>query len=333
MNNYKFLKNVVAVLFGIFVSASLGFAQNILSFEDVFQDTSAYWDGSDQSGGFVTGDVFFPNQYDSIFNYWASGWTLSTMKDSTTMGFLNQFSARAGAGADGSGTYTVAYQNDFLGQHPVIRLKNSFSDFKKVPLSLSLTNTTYAYFSMKEGDGFSKKFGGPNGDDPDFFKLTIFGYADGNRLPDSVVFFLADFRFEDNSDDYILKDWASVDLSAFPALDSLEFRLSSSDVGAYGMNTPAYFCMDLLTIDLSSGNEKPEPAGLLTFPNPAAEQLFVECQEEDLPQRYRIVNNAGVTIKAGVLRQPVTALAIQEFQSGIYYLQLERGSIVRWMKL
>jgi hypothetical protein len=37
---------------------------------------------------------------------------------------------------------------------------------------------------------------------------------------------------------------------------SLEFGLSSSDSGQYGMNTPAYFAMDHLTL-------VPEPASLV----------------------------------------------------------------------
>jgi hypothetical protein len=34
-----------------------------------------------------------------------------------------------------------------------------------------VTNTTYAYNSMRDGDMFAKKFGGPTGNDPDWYKL------------------------------------------------------------------------------------------------------------------------------------------------------------------
>jgi hypothetical protein len=59
-----------------------------------------------------------------------------------------------------------------------------------------------------------------------------------------VEFYLADFRFADNSQDYILDSWGFVDLSALGTVDFLEFDLSSSDNGAFGMNTPGYFALD-----------------------------------------------------------------------------------------
>src|SRR5690606_13300086 len=105
-----------------------------------------------------------------------------------------------------------------------------------------VTNSTYAYYSMKDGDAFAKKFGGVTGNDPDWFKLTIKMYFQG-IFNDSVDFYLADFRFTDNSQDYIVKDWQSINLSSYGSMDSLSFELSSSDIGMWGMNTPAFFCI------------------------------------------------------------------------------------------
>ena len=52
-----------------------------------------------------------------------------------------------------------------------------------------VTNATYTYLSMKDGDGFTKKFGGAHGMDADYFKLIIYGNdSEGNKL-DSVEFF------------------------------------------------------------------------------------------------------------------------------------------------
>ena len=62
---------------------------------------------------------------------------------------------------------------------------------------------------------------------------------------DSVDFYLADYRFADNSEDYIVKDWTFVSLEALGDVDSLLFSLTSTDNDSmFGMNTPAYFCMD-----------------------------------------------------------------------------------------
>ncbi|MBT3193431.1 MAG: DUF4465 domain-containing protein, partial [Verrucomicrobia bacterium] len=46
-------------------------------------------------------------------------------------------------------------------------------------------------------------------------------------------------------EDYIVGEWTWVDLTSFgPAVKSLHFSLSSSDNGAWGMNTPAYYAID-----------------------------------------------------------------------------------------
>ena len=60
----------------------------------------------------------------------------------------------------------------------------------------------------------------------------------------TVDFYLADYRFENNGDDYLIQDWTWVDLTGLGAATQLEFDLDSSDVGQFGMNTPAYFAID-----------------------------------------------------------------------------------------
>jgi hypothetical protein len=113
---------------------------------------------------------------------------------------------------------------------------------------LYLTNNTYAYFSMLEGDMFSKKFGGVDGNEPDWFMLTLTGWDSNDIETGTVDFYLADFRFEDNSLDYILNDWAFVDLSSLGEISSLTWGLSSTDNGDWGMNTPGYVCLDNLVL-------------------------------------------------------------------------------------
>ena len=99
---------------------------------------------------------------------------------------------------------------------------------------------------MRDGDGFAKKFGGVSGNDPDFLKLTITGF-NGAAATGSVDFFLADYRFANNAQDYIVKAWTFVDLSSLGAVTRLGFDLTSTDNGPFGMNTPGYVAIDTLT--------------------------------------------------------------------------------------
>jgi hypothetical protein len=119
---------------------------------------------------------------------------------------------------------------------------------------LYVTNNNYAYYSMLNGDAYAKKFGGVSGDEADWFLLTITGKDAGETEVGSVEFYLADYRFADNGQDYIVNTWEYVDLMGLGMVNSLEFSLSSSDMGSYGMNTPGYFAMDTVV---------PEPGTLV----------------------------------------------------------------------
>ena len=234
------------------VEVRLSISETILSESDAnptvhLEDLGAglapesFANGVDGAGGFESGPVFFNNSYETTYGSWL-GWSVSNMTDTTTPGYLNQYSSISGDGALGSSTYVVAnaYPDPVV---PTISAPEGFSF-----ASLWVTNTTYAALSMQQGDFFAKKFGGETGDDPDFLLLTIEGIDSSDQSVGTVDFYLADYRFSDNSQDYLVRDWTGVDLSSLAAADRLMFSLSSSDVGAYGINTPAYFALDQVVL-------------------------------------------------------------------------------------
>ena len=224
-----------------------------IDFEDKTLAPNSFNNGSDLAGGFTSGGAFFNKSYNAAFNFWG-GWSYSNIKDVTTAGFGNQYAAYAlpsGGGVGGAGNFGVAF-NFSPGDARITLPAGS------LPLSVSITNTTYAALSMKNGDAFAKKFGGPTGHDPDFFLLTIQGRDSSDNLTGSVPFYLADYRFANDALDYIVSTWQSVDLSSLPSTTkSLTFDLTSSDNGDFGMNTPSYFALDSLIV-----TAVPEPSTL-----------------------------------------------------------------------
>ncbi len=193
---------------------------------------------SDQ-GTITESGVTFSNtvtDFGGGFYAW-SGFARSTTTNTTTADYTN-YSAITGGGAGGSSTYALAYQSAY---DPLPTL--TFDGYRGLVGDLEITNATYAALSMRDGDSFAKKFGGTSGNDPDYLLLTISGFASGT-LTGSVEFYLADFRSANNSEDYIVQDWTTVNLSSLGWVNELQFSLSSSDVGAFGINTPTYFAMD-----------------------------------------------------------------------------------------
>lgn len=238
----KFTLTVLATIFSfIQIRAQI----SVVDFEDLMlpmPPMGSYWNGSDLSGGFVSGGMYFNNTFDTSFGgIWTSGFAYSSMIDSVTSGFTNLYAAKAASGFGGSANYAVAQQN------AIARLNNPPTTM--VIGGFYVTNGTYAYNSMKNGDLFARKFGDttgtnsayPQGGYPDFFKLTTRAYLGGVLSSDSVEFYLADYRFTNDSLDYIVKTWEWVDCTILGVFDSLKFTLSSSDNGAFGMNTPAFF--------------------------------------------------------------------------------------------
>ncbi|MEM9175040.1 MAG: DUF4465 domain-containing protein [Myxococcota bacterium] len=207
------------------------------TFEDLGLDPTPpgeFLDPPTSGGSFVSGGVTFLN--DGGFG----GFSASTTSDTTTPGFTNQYSNITGEGAGGSDAFGIASAFS-----PV---ELAFPSTQTV-LSAEFVNTTYATLSMLNGDSFAKQFGGPTGDDEDFFLLTIEGLDGIGGTTGSLDFYLADYRFADNSLDYIVTDWTTVDLTVLGAVNGLRFSLTGSDVGAFGLNTPAYFAIDdLVTV-------------------------------------------------------------------------------------
>lgn len=220
-------------------------AQTVADFESLsLPKADTFYQNYSSSGndvGFDHGLAHFPCVYNTAWGgFWSSGFAYSNMTDSATSGYTNQYSAKTAKGYSGSDKYIVAN-----GTSNYIQLINAGKG--GFASGFYVTNSTYAYNSMRDGDAFAKKFGGTTGNDADWFKLVIRGYHNGTLKQDSIEVYLADFRYTDNTKDYILKTWKWVNLMPLGKVDSLRFSLSSSDVGSFGMNTPAFFCMDNFT--------------------------------------------------------------------------------------
>lgn len=211
----------------------------------------AYYNGSDEEGGFTSGGIFFGNEYNAEWMSW-TGWAYSTTTDTETPGFGNQYSAFPGGAASGD-VYGVTFAPS------VLELPAGY----RAPVSIEVANTTYAALSMRDGDLFAKKFGDdPATDDvvetdfPDWYKLIITASGLSIEALATVEVYLADFRGSDE-EDFIREDWIEVDLTPLHSffeengdrVASLEFTLESSDEGDFGMNTPAYVAVDNLVLE------------------------------------------------------------------------------------
>jgi hypothetical protein len=208
----------------------------VIDFEELALDESGFWNGSDGSGGFQSGNGFFNNRYDMEWESWF-GYSYSNHTDTSSPGYDNQYSAITGSGADESEQYGVYY---YYYQQPDTIW---FGPQKKIT-SISLTNTTNTYMAMLNGDAFAKKFGGETGDDPDWFRVSVKGIGPDDTVTETINIYLADYRFDNNDENYIVDRWVKRDLSELGYIKGLVIEIESSDTSQWGPNTPAYVCID-----------------------------------------------------------------------------------------
>jgi hypothetical protein len=314
-NNYI---KLIATLSVLAFAASIH-AQTVSTAENIVLANESYWNGSDQTGGVSSGNAYFPSTYDSAFAYWSSGWAVSNRTDSA---IVASSSAQLYTSAAGRGYQSPNY---FVGQQfSIIRLTGTAAG--GVVSGMYVTNSAFAYNSMTFGDAFGKQFGGPSGNDPDWFKILVRKYYNGQLSADSVEFYLADYRFTNNAQDYIVRNWTWVDLSSLGNCDSIEIEVLSSDVGSFGINTPTFYCIDnFTTLDVPQSIAETTQTVINVWPNPFAQQITIARSSNDAGT-ISISDAAGRVVFAQQLSGTQQTIDLSFLVSGMYVLSVNEGN-------
>lgn len=291
-----------------------------LTFESFDLGGNSYYNGTDGTPNFTIGNFTLSNSLS--VEEWGDNWNgfaVSKVQDITTSGFGNQYAAFTNGGADGSEQYGIYFAG--YGGLPVIEFSTP-----SVVKSIQLTNTTYVGISMRDGDAYGKQFGSPNDalgnpdgtNGEDWFLLQIIPLDENdNLLGDTIDFYLADFRFADDNDDYIVNTWETLTFDNVVA-KKLAFKLTSSDVGINGMNTPSYFAFDNLVASPTVGVESVAKIEAAIFPNPATDKFVVKTTENGT---MTITNTLGQVIKT-VTVNGATTVDVSELPAGLYQATL-----------
>lgn len=314
-NNYFKAAAIGAVLFTTGLQA-----QTVSTFEGLLTAPDTYWNGGDSThmGGFADGNAFFQNTYNWQWNFWSGGFAVSNKKDTsiadTTSGISMMYNAVTPGGAAGSESYTVVQNGS------VIKFTGAAAG--KQPEGMYITNSNYAYLSMKWGDAFARQFG-----DSDYFIVNIIGFLNGTEKDTVVAQYLAD-----GTD--LLNTWQWVDLKPIGDVDSIGFYLESSDTGQFGMNTPGFFCIDQFTTrDIYSGiNQLAAKLKATTvYPNPATDMVTIETTAHNV--MATVYDITGKKQMSASVHSGNNVLNIEALANGVYFLQLESNGITETRKL
>lgn len=137
--------------------------------------------------------------------------------------------------------YIVGYYSPYMSARPV---DMTFTDGKAYEAVGAYVNlNSYTYYSLVYGASPARAF--TNGDK---LTLTIHGVAPDESEKTVDV----DLSTYTNGDFTSTRGWKYVDLTSLGTVNEIYFTMNTTDVGAYGANTPQYFCLDKLMVKAPS---------------------------------------------------------------------------------
>lgn len=256
--NFKYLGALlvcVSMILGACTKNSEEYAETTLTLnatEIIYDENDIWEDAYDNNKNIVSQTMNFSHNatVGDGYKVW-SGFVASRNRDNKDYSgnFLDhQWSVMSQGGMSGVGTpYLVACWNtsentDLIPDHIscYVNFEIGGVEVPFKPQSMYVNNNSYAYYTIINGDNFCRKF--KNGD---YFKLKAFGLRANGELVGPVEFYLADYR---DGKTEIVKDWTFVNLDNLGEVVKVYFQMESTDSSVYGMNTPAYFCLDRLRI-------------------------------------------------------------------------------------
>ena len=257
------------------IMATFAMAQEPASFEDVPLGSGGIWQPPVGENEMPSGGWIFTNS--TQYGYWG-GFTASNRTDLNQTGLDAQYTAVTGCGYDGSTQYAVAYtmgvQTDVYATDGQLHTVTG----------CYVTNNLWTYQDILQGGYGELPYGGSTGNDPDWFKVTATGKNASGQTVGTLDFYLADYRFANNEEDYVLNTWEWFDLSPLGNVATISFSLSSSRGSGYNMITPAYFCMD----DFNGGAVAPDLPPYIV--NPVQDVVF-----DEYPQTIQVNLNGVAT--------------------------------------
>jgi hypothetical protein len=263
----------------------------------------------------------------SYGGYWAKNWAASRViynKEESSDYARHLYAAKPGYGCESAdydfANYSASKNVFLVGQNNSGFSLNPTTGIASQVVQLRISNSTYAYNSMKFGDFVGKKFSAA---DKDSFVLIITGFSSSQKKFSKRVY-LADYRFNDLNKNFMLDTWQLVKFNQNETADSLAFTLESSDNGQFGMNTPAFFVMDNVTIaDFNSSINKIATKVVRSFPNPATNSIQFEIPSAQT--NVMIYQSNGTLSKQTQIQSNFDIVNIDDLSAGLYVVKMQNA--------
>lgn len=186
----------------------------------------------------------------------AADWWYSYLNQCSVYNTKSTDGTNSGAGADGSNTFAIinGYDDEAWSMFKAAP-EFSFSGGAEYTVeSIQICPPSYLYGIITKGN--------PYGNDPDltlaqshgWFKILAYGFdAKGNPTNGGrpVEKYICDYRLNASPTIEIASVWQGWSLEALGKVNKVRFDFDGSDKGDYGLNTPAYMCLDNVQLRLN----------------------------------------------------------------------------------
>jgi len=103
-------------------------------------------------------------------------------------------------------------------------------------------------------------------------------------------------------------------------VDSLQLSLSSTDTGAFGMNTPAYFCVDNIETKDASSSNSDHNLNFLLETKITDHNIMLEVSRK---VNYQVFDMNGINTLRETRTKKIHDISISKLIPGIYFLVVE----------
>lgn len=224
------------------LATAIDAAGNVVTYDDNDVMDSLYSTNDLFAPFFYTNDgVFFVSHLPSGESWDGTSWEgFALSKKNTATGNLMALECTAKGGLKGEGTpFLLGYYSEYFTNNSADYPSSNIVLFNDTycPTEVSICQSSNTLKAITEGMGVARAF-----TDKDALALIITGIdSDFREITPSVIYYLAvDGKYN--------SAWEKVNLSAIGNCSGLSFRMTSTDTGTWGINTPTYFAMDGLII-------------------------------------------------------------------------------------
>ena len=213
------------------------------SFGDGYYDCTDVWDSTYNDSGFCqfiyTNDArFMLSHMPSMMSYGGMSWegfTLSKVSQDTA----NVFGCVANGGLAGVATpYVIGYFSEWVTESQGFSSNIILFDQEYYPEYVYICQNSNTMEAISNGNVFNARPFAEN----DTLALIISALNASLEEAQSIIYYLA-------VDGEMNNGWVKVPLIALGKTSGLSFRMTTTDMGDFGSNTPLYFALDALTVN------------------------------------------------------------------------------------